>query len=241
MSESIGNLHGPDAAWARAMIGRLEARGCSSSEVNQAVIFVDDTCARVKRGPHAEFGDPLAFADRLQFPLQPARVSPLHTMSQMMGASRVHVGGILLVVAMLLATMATAFAAGNYASGAPGTTVTAGVPFAFMAIIALLFSLMALPTHRLARHAVAVGFGMMAVIIVVIVISVLWTQPILWIPRGIIAGLGIGLGSLTFAGFMVAGLRCRRNDEPELARHLFSTGALTPLLIIGTSLLVYFG
>lgn len=240
MRESIGNLTGPDAAWARAMISRLEARGCSAGEVTEAVIFVEDTCARVRQGPYSQFGDPLVFADTLQFPLEPAKASPLHALAQGMGATRVHVLGIILVGTMLVSTLATAFAAGDYADGSPGTTVTAGVPFIFVSFIAFIVVLLRSSVHQAYQHAKAWIFGGTVVLTLVIVIGVLWTQPVLWIGRGSLAAFGVVLGALTFMGFLLAGLRCRRDGEKELAAHLLGTGALTPLLVIGTAALVYF-
>lgn len=221
----------------------LGDRGYSTADLNQAMAVVDDACRALGQDPMTVFGDPVAYAQRLRHPGDTAFAPVTGRPPRTTNPARVHIPSIILVAVMILATMAGGWYAKALADFDSTVSVGAGLPFAFITITVAVLSLMKIPLKFLfASGARVFAFiaAMVVVMVVIVLIAVLWTTPILTMGVGTLGVVAALLTVATMAGFAVQARRVAR-DEPTLAKFNTQLVGITPLLVIGTSLLVYFG
>ncbi|WP_420174970.1 hypothetical protein [Luteococcus sp. OSA5] len=229
---TAGEFTGADAAWIQAMVHRLEARGVGAREVNDAYGYVQDVCRRVRTGPKAQFGDPVAFADRLEFPLDPVQTSPGHALARALGATRVHVLGILMVFLMVMSCLASFLSVAAMARGQDHITVTVGAVLGPLGMLAVVLLLTQLPPHLLYRHTLLTGLTLVLVMVALCVFAVLASAPLLLVGWQLVAGLSLVVLVLYTVVFTWSGIKEYRND-PDWATTLWSYLPVGWLLMLG--------
>lgn len=219
-------LSGDDAIWMRAMIRALHSRDVRPERIGEAVAYVEEICATTRSSPASQFGGPAAFARRLEFPIRPIQASPGHEMASLLGATRVHYLGIVLVAVGVLGALGAAVVGGAMRDDDPRVTVPLGAFVIAARALALVTGLTRVPAHFLHRHAAAFIIGLGGAMVALVLAGVFLPLPAPAVPTPLFAALTIVVCVATLLGFIGSAIALRRGRDRRLASQLAQVGVM---------------
>lgn len=238
----IGNLQGADAQWAWAVVHRLNHNGVDHATVNRTVDHLHRVVASHGKGslPHT-LGDPYHFADVVTrspeavFAAQEAQArknESVVSLGKRIG-DPVHIGGIALVFVLFVGFWTGALTGLMFRNGTASTPLTTGFLFTIVACVAFFAVILVAPASWTLRHPIVSIFAWVLYFIIVILVGILWAQPVVMLPRVLIAlaAVVLSVGGAITAWILAAQAKRRGTHGKHIVGHLRFLGFFT---LIGT-------
>lgn len=223
----IGNLHGDDANWAWAVVDRLNHNDVGHAQINRTVQNLERLAAGTGPGGlYDTFGDPRTFADALT--RQPDLLQhhapvgkgggddPLRMSAMQLGTRMgipVHVGGIVMVFVLVLTMLAGSTTGMMFHDGTLSVGLSAGFCLVVASVVLFLGMMLLAPMAWWIKHPLVTVVGWVVVLVGVIVVGALWSQPVARLPRMLVVATAV-VGSVggSVASWIMAA-RAKRNPD----------------------------
>ena len=247
----IGSLQGADAQWAWAVVHRLTHNEVNHATVNRTVDHLHRVVAAHGQGslPHT-LGDPYRFADVVTrnpeavFAAQEAQArknESVVSLGKRIG-DPVHTGGIALVFVLFLGFWTGALTGLMFRNGTASTPLTTGFLFTIVACVAFFAVVLAAPARWTLRHPIVSIFAWVLYFIIVILVGILWAQPVVMLPRVLIAlaAVVLSIGGAITAWILAAQAKRRATHGKHIVGHLRFLGFFTLIGTWAMALILYF-
>lgn len=154
----------------------------------------------------------------------------------------VHIGGIALVFVLFLGFWTGALTGLMFRNGTESTPLTTGFLFTIVACVAFFAVIFAAPARWTLQHPIVSITVWVLYFIIVILVGVLWAQPIVMLPRMLIALVAVMLSAGGAITAWVLAARAKRGGThgKHIVGHLRFLGFFTLIGTWGMALIMYF-